>query len=465
MFNRTSRSSWAGRTIVIAVAAFGLLVGGGIVGIRAANRATPAASAAALGQASDRDRVASQDASIARAQLRLRQVPGDWPTWAALGGAYLERARISADPSYYPKAEGALQKSLSLRSRDNAEALTGRGALANARHDFAGAAGFARRALSVDRYDAEAYGVLTDALTQLGDATQATAAVQHMLDLRPGLSAFTRASYDLEQHGRIADAETLMARASQDAVDPADTAFCRYQLGELAWQDGRLSEAESQYAAGIAADQSYLPLREGQAKVAAARGRTADALREYAALTKIYPSPAYFLEYADLLRSTGRVAEADAQLALAAAAQQLFTANGGTDDLTGSAVALAQGRTADAVRLASKEWHRRHFADVADALAWALHASGQDADALRYARQAGSLGARNARSSYHLGMIELALGDTAAAHRDLTRARSINPYVSPVDAPALRETLARLDAAAPSAAHTGHVALTGQAAS
>jgi tetratricopeptide (TPR) repeat protein len=448
MFNRTSRSSWAGRTIVIAVAAFGLLIGGGVVGIRAAGHSTAATSEAAVRQTSDRAGIALPDASIARAQQRLRQVPGDWSTWAALGGAYLERARISADPSYYPKAEGALQKSLSLRGRDNAEALTGLGALANARHDFAGAAAFARQALAVDPYDAEAYGVLTDALTQLGDAAQATAAVQHMLDLRPGLSAFTRASYDLEQHGRITDAETLMARAAQDAVDPADTAFCRYQLGELAWQDGQLSEAESQYAAGIAADPSYLPLREGQAKVAAARGRIADALHGYADLTKIYPSPAYFLEYADLLRSTGRMADADAQVALAAAAQQLFTANGGTDDLTGSSVALAQGRPADAVRLASKEWHRRHFADVADALAWALHASGRDADALSYARQAGALGVRNAKYSFHLGMIELALGDTKAALRDLKRAKSINPSFSPVDAPALREALARLDAAA-----------------
>jgi tetratricopeptide (TPR) repeat protein len=377
------------------------------------------------------------DAAIDRAQQRLRLVPGDYVTWAALGSAYLERARVTADPSYYPKAEGALRQSLGLRAADNAAALAGLGALANARHDFAGAAGLAHQAVAADPYQADAYGVLTDALTQLGDAAGATGAVQHMLDLRPGLAALTRASYDLEQHGRLAEAQTLMTQALQDAVDPSDVAFCRYQLGELAWQDGRLADAEAQYTAGLSADPGYLPLREGQAKVAAARGRTGAALSGYAELTRVYPSPTYFLEYAELLRAVGRPAQADGQLALAAAAQQLFTANGGIDDLTGAALALAQGRPADAVRLATAEWGRRHFADVADTLGWALHADGQDAAALTYARQADALGARNARYSYHQGMIERALGDSGAARADLAMARGINPDFSPLDGPVL----------------------------
>ena len=390
------------RLAVGCAAALVLLIGGGVAGLHATGR-HPAATG-------DTPVAPRPDGAIELAQQRLRLVPGDYPTWAALGSAYLERARVTADPSWYPKAEGALRRSLELHGTDNAAAVTGLGALANARHDFAGAAGWARQALAIDPYSADAYGVLTDALTQLGDAPGATDAVQHMLDLRPGLAALTRASYDLEQHGRTTEAESLMTQALRAANDPSDAAFCRYQLGELAWQDGRLADADAQYAAGQAADPGYLPLREGRAKVAAAAGQTDAALAGYAELTRVYPSPAYFLEYAELLRSTGRAAQAEEQVTLAAAAQQLFTANGGTDDLTASAVALAQGRPADAVLLASREWQRRHFADVADALAWALHADGQDAAALDYARRAGALGAHNTRYAFHLGMIERALG-------------------------------------------------------
>jgi tetratricopeptide (TPR) repeat protein len=383
-------------------------------------------------------------ASIARAQQRLRAVPGDYPTWAALGSAYLEQARVGADPSYYPKAEGALRKSLALHPADNPAALAGLGALANARHDFAGALDWAGQALATDPYDADAYGVLTDARTQLGEAAGASDAVQHMLDLRPGLAALSRASYDLEQHGRLADAEALLRRALADAVDRGDIAFCRYQLGELAWQAGRLADADREYAAGLAADPGYLPLREGRAKVAAAQGHVDAALTGYAALTQAYPSPGYFLEYADLSRAAGHPDRAADQLVLADAAQRLFTANGGTDDLTGALLAIAQNRPADAVGLARQEWQRRHFADVADTLAWALHLNGQDTEARDYARQAGSLGARTARYAYHLGMIELSLGDRAAARQDLARALGTNPHFSPVDGPLARAALTGL---------------------
>src|SRR6476659_10214368 len=46
-------------------------------------------------------------ASIARAQKHLSAVPGDYDAWAALGSEYTERARVTADPAFYPKAEGA----------------------------------------------------------------------------------------------------------------------------------------------------------------------------------------------------------------------------------------------------------------------------------------------------------------------------------------------------------------------
>jgi len=338
-----------------------------------------------------------------------------------------------------------LRRSLELRATGNAAALTGLGALANARHDFAVARSYAQQALRANPYHADAYGVLADAETQLGNAAAATDAVQRMLDLRPGLPALTRASYELEQHGRVADAQDLLRRALTGAMDPADIAFCRYQLGELAWHAGRLDEAEEEYAAGVEADPGYPPPVQGRAKVAFARGRVDAALAGYADLTGRSPTPGYLIEYAELLRAAGRPTEADAQLALADAALKLFTANGGADDLTAAALAVARSQPADAVRLAGQEWQRRKHADVADALGWALHLAGQDASALPYARRAGELGARNAAYSYHLAITELSLGDRVAARRDLAQALSINPYFSPLDAPIAARTLAGLE--------------------
>ncbi len=166
-------------------------------------------------------------AAIEAAQQRLENVPGDYVTWAALGAAYVEQARITADPSYYDKADGALQQSLLLRPEGNDAALTGQGALANARHDFAAAADAAGRALTVNPYSATAWGVLTDARTQLGDYPGATEALHRMLELAPGIAAFTRASYDAELHGDSANARAALEQALQAAQSTSGKAYCR----------------------------------------------------------------------------------------------------------------------------------------------------------------------------------------------------------------------------------------------
>jgi tetratricopeptide (TPR) repeat protein len=261
-----------------------------------------------------------------------------------------------------------------------------------------------------------------------------------MLDLRPGLPAYTRAAYDMEQRGRVADARALLERALTDAVDPSTVAYCRAQLGDLAWHAGDLETAEREYSLGLAADASYAPLSLGMARVTAARGRTSAALAAYADLTRRSPTPSHLMEYADQLRAAGRPDAANAQLDLADAALRLLAANGGSDDLAASALAAARvplgtAKAADAVKPARAEWERRRHVDVADALAWSLHLAGRDAEAARYARAAVAPGARDAGHAYHLGMIELGLGHRDRARAWLTRALDINPHFSPIDAP------------------------------
>jgi len=432
------------RILMVGLAAILLTGVGAVFGLRQGASPTANTAEASSSLPPGQAPVGQLAGSIARAQEHLRAVPRDYVTWAALGSEYVESARVTADPTYYPKAEGALRRSLKLRPTGNPAALVGLGALANARHEFAAARNLAHRVLRMDPYSADAYGVLADAQTQLGDRPAATEAIQHMLDLRPGLAAYARASYDLEQQGRLGDAAALMRRALTDAVDPPDIAFCRYQLGELAWRVGRLGDAETEYSAGQAADPAYLPLLAGHARVAAARGHTAAALAGYAELTARYPSPGYLIDDANLLRATGQPARADQQLTLAAAALRLFRANGGTDDLGAAQLALAQGHPRQAVLAAEREWSRRHFADVADVLGWALHQSGANAKAIYYARKADVLGARNSGYLFHLGMIELSLGRHEDARRDLSAALALNPHFSPLDAPLATAALHRL---------------------
>jgi tetratricopeptide (TPR) repeat protein len=424
-------------TIVIVVAAAAILSIGAAFGRQSGPPPRQVAERAASGPAASAD-------PIVRAQERLRLVPRDWRTWAGLAVAYLERGRTTADPSYYPKADEAVRRSLALRPDDNADASVARGALANARHDFAAARRDALAATRLNAYGANAYAVLADAETQLGRPADATAAVQRLLDLRPGLSAYARGSYDLEQRGALAAATDLMRRALDAAMSPSDIAFCRGQLGDLAWLAGDLSGAAEQYAAGLGADPHAVSLLRGRARVAAASGRLDAAIADYADVTRRSPTAGYLLEYAGVLRAAGRTREAAEQLALANDAQRLFVANGGVDGLTAAELAIEAGRPSAAVAAARAEWARRRHPDVADILGWALHLAARDGEALRYARLAGARGALSATYAYHVGMIELSLGQRRAACADLERALRRNPAFSPIDAPAARRALAGL---------------------
>ncbi|MGH3916495.1 MAG: tetratricopeptide repeat protein [Pseudonocardiaceae bacterium] len=382
--------------------------------------------------------------AIETAQQELRADPDDSLTWAQLGSAYVEQARATADPSYYEKAQGALDRSMTLQPQGNGEAMIGLGALANARHDFAEARDLALAARELRPATGEVYGVLADALTQLGDAEGATDAVQRMLDTKPGIAAFTRASYDLELHGRLDDARQALQQALRDSYTPANIAFCRYYLGELAFHSGDLDEAAAQYALGRAATRHDTMLRQGEAKVAAARGDIPQALAGYQTVTSRVPLPQYLQEYGELLLVAGQEEQAKAQFTLFTQQQQFYEAVGATDDLAVSQFAADHGDPAEALRRAQAEWERRQSVFVADAMAWALHVNGRDAEALPFADRAASLGWRNATFAYHRGMILASLGMRAEAQRQLAEALEINPYFSPLHAPQARAALDEL---------------------
>ncbi|GAA0233116.1 hypothetical protein GCM10010492_34910 [Saccharothrix mutabilis subsp. mutabilis] len=376
--------------------------------------------------------------TITAARDKLRRTPSDARTWATLGTSYVEQARVTGDPAYYAKARGALDESLK-HQPDNGWALLGLGALANARHDFTTARDLAQRAAAVLPDTAEVYGVLADAQTQLG--VEATATVQRMLDLEPGVPSFTRAAYELEQRGDVDGARAALERALEAAVVPAEVAFCRYHLGELAFDNGRLDEAETHYEQGLLVDPRDVVLSQGKAKVAAARGLLDEALGTYQDIVTRAPLPQLLHEYAVLLRRAGRGEEAVRQHDVVARQFALLAASGGSDDLAASVVAADRGDAATALRLAEAEWGRRQHVLVADALAWALHLNGRDAEALGFAEKAAGSGWRNAVFAFHRGTILAALGRPEAADV-LEEALRINPHFP--DAGAARATLAGL---------------------
>ena len=147
------------------------------------------------------------------------------------------------------------------------------------------------------------------------------------------------------------------------------------------------------------------------------------------------PLPENFMEYGEYLESLGRQAVAEQQYALVRTVRQLFTANGVHDDLSTALFAADHDDPTTAVAAAQAEFGRRQNIDAQDALAWALHSAGRNAEALPLAQQATSLGGRNALFLYHRGAVEAALGMSEQARATLALALDTNPYFSPLLAP------------------------------
>jgi tetratricopeptide (TPR) repeat protein len=374
------------------------------------------------------------DRTIAALQAHLRLQPRDARGWATLGLSYVEKARLSGDPTYYPKAQQVLRRSQSVQPKDNDLAVAGAAALYAARHDFTKALRAANRSLSINRYQPGALAIRTDALTELGRYRQALNAAWHADRLQPGLPSFARLSYAYELRGRQAKARSLLERAVAIALAPVDAAFARTLLADLDRRAGRLAAAERQLRIASRADPQYVPAMVSRARLLLARGETAAAIRQLRNVVELRPLPEYLLLLGELYEVTGRPAQAKTQYDVLRAADRLLSANGVSTDLEVALFEADHGDPGAALAAARSEWSRRQSIYVADALGWALYRSGRERRALHFAELATRLHTQDPLLLFHRGAVESALAMRQDARRHLRVALAADPGFSPLQA-------------------------------
>lgn len=433
------------RALAVAFLAVVLTVSGALGLTSSGDRAGPpsgsAVAATALPPGAGRDLTAT----IESLQQTLRRVPGDHQSWATLGLAYVEQARISGNPAFYPRAEEAVARSLDVEPVDNAAAHAAAAALAAARHDFTGALHEADEALAVDPYDPGALAVRVDALTELGRYGEQLQALRVADRRQPGIPVFARWSYALELRGDLDAAAGVLRRAAVSA-SPADLAFLSTLRADLDRRRGDLAAASRQLRVALRQSPGYVPALASRARLAVARGDLQAAARRWQAVVDQLPLPEYLTELGELHLALGQRAEARRQFSVVAATIQLLAANGVDTDLETALFEADHGSRADALRVARAEWRRRTSVHVADVLAWALHVNGRDHAGLRIARLATRLGTEEARLWLHRGVIEAELGLDTAARAHLRHGLAVDPGASPWQADRARTVLRGLGA-------------------
>ncbi|MGD6751011.1 tetratricopeptide repeat protein [Streptomyces sp. BH105] len=380
------------------------------------------------------------DRGVAELQKHLKARPRDYASWASLGTAYVEQARVNADPSRYPQAGRALARSLELRP-GNDPALAGQAALAAARHDFHGALRHAREALATNPYSEAALALRVDALVELGDYKGASKAADVADARRPGIPTFTRFAYVHELRGDATTARKVLERALATSTAPGDVSYVATSLGQLAWRRGEYKAALRHYATALRADPDAVAALEGRGRARAASGDTAGAIRDLRAVVARAPLPTALVELGELHETRGEKKAAKRQYALVGTWLRLARAGGVDVDLDTALASTEHGDRAAGLKAARAEWQRRHTVHTADALAWALHVNGRDEEALPYARRATATGFGEAAFLYHQGVIELAAGDRSEGRGLLREALDRNPGFSPLGAKAARAAL------------------------
>jgi tetratricopeptide (TPR) repeat protein len=386
--------------------------------------------------------LADLDALIRDRERAVRDHPGDRRAWAALGSTYVERGNRLGDTAYYPKAERALKRSLGGVPADKADvdALVGMAELANARHDFAAARGYAEQARKRQPERWTVYPALIDAYHGLGRYAAAGKAMDRLLELQSGPRVQGMEARVYWNKGWREDAAALAYGATANSRTPAEKAVALHREGELAWERGEAADAVEHYTKALKAVPDSHRSLAGRARALAALGRTDEALDDYrAALAKV-PLPEYALESGELYESLGLTGDAATRYELMREQVTRAGEHGVNGNLVLARYEADHGDPAAAVRRLQGEWRRGHRSvQVADTMGWALYKAGRAKDALPFARLATDQGLRSALFSYHLGEIERALGDHGPARRHLDEALRTNPNFSPLLAPSARE--------------------------
>jgi tetratricopeptide (TPR) repeat protein len=360
---------------------------------------------------------------------RLKGDPDDFLAAGKLGDAYLQQGRESGFADGPAKAEHWLRIALKWAP----ESYPLRASLASAlmgQHKFHEAAALAGK-LTTENSDAPtAYGLLGDALLEIGDVPGAESSYRKLAARAPGLAVSARFAKLDWLRGDTAGALSNWSHALSFSNSAAESlAWARVQKGELFFRTGQLTNAETEYQNALALFPDYYAALDHLAELQAARGEFDRAREMFEQLAARTERPEYFQAVGDVLVAARRRDEAkpwhDRALASFAAAAEKGSA--GYFHHLASFYADIREDGAAAEKWARRDLEVRQNIYAWDALAWALFRKGDNAGALDAMKKALALGTRDAHLFAHAGSIFVRAGKISEGRDFMKQAQKVNP--------------------------------------
>jgi tetratricopeptide (TPR) repeat protein len=339
-------------------------------------------------------------------------------------------ARRTGEPAHYTRSERALRKALAQDPND-VRALIGLASLANTRHHFREGLVLARRAQGLSPDTALVYGVMGDALIELGRFEPGYRAYERMAELKPSIAAYARIAQAQSLMGQNDSARGTIRLALDAAVDAETRAWAYVELGRLDRGDLRFAAAAGHFRNALAVSPSNPLALEAWGETEAARGnlKRAIALQRQAVANRF--SPEFAASLGDLYTVAGQPKAAEKAYDLVGRQEQRLAENGVDTDLDRAMFQLEHGiDLAGSLTLARRGYAQRPGTEGSEVLSWALVRNGLCKEAVSYSDQA--LRFPDGHRYFHRGMIESCLGRKAAAQRLFRQALDTDPNFSPI---------------------------------
>jgi tetratricopeptide (TPR) repeat protein len=366
----------------------------------------------------------SLETEIRAAQELIRRMPQQPEHWTRAGHAWVRKAHLSADPGFYTNVTGCVEGALRGDPR-NLAARNLRGLVFLNNHRFAEAQREAEGLLQEEPQDLIALGTLSDALLELGKYDEAAEATQRLMDLRPGMASYSRASYFRWLHGDRQNAKQFLQHAlsaGKDRRNPEPAAWAFVQAGMLLWHEADYEGADAVFAEALKWVPDYPVALVGRGRVALSQSDPARASEYLEKAYRLHPLP----ETAWLL--------GDARAALgdepgSRAAYEHVIQDGRKNDPFILALFYATKNQApeEALRLIERERITRGGIYLDDTYAWVLYRLGKITEARKMSDAALRLGTPDAQLLYHAGAIRMAAGDSNG-HKLIEQALALNPH-------------------------------------
>ncbi len=246
-------------------------------------------------------------------QIRKKDRP---EAYLKLCEVFINEARITGEHGhYYPSALKVLEslaKKEDLTSDVTFQMLAYKASVLLSQHEFQKALEAGKKALQLNSYNAQIYGIMVDTNVELGNYSEAVEMADKMVSIRPDLRSYSRISYLREIHGDLEGAiEAMNLAVAAGYPGSEQSEWTRLTLGNLYETIGNLDQATSQYQTILENRENYPFAIAALANIEVKKGNYIKGEQLLKQACSIIPEVGFYEQLAMLYKEIGEIEAAN----------------------------------------------------------------------------------------------------------------------------------------------------------